>query len=219
MSFHKKFFKLFLIFSLAVSSLPFVSLAQTIGQQMFFFVDPEYDYYSRNQVSAVLVYQTNKLNFYIDTSWWNSLTQSLQAQANAQLFYLASYFENYDYPKLVATFGSEALPGYDGDSRIYILIHPMQSKYLGYTRFEDTLLASASNFSNQHEMVYLNPQILLDQPAQQLGYYLSHEVLHLISFNQKGVFVNSEDDAGWLKRVRIIFPLFWAMIMFIPAVF
>ncbi|MFA4990803.1 MAG: peptidoglycan-binding domain-containing protein [Candidatus Paceibacterota bacterium] len=201
MSFHKKFFKLFLIFSLAVSSLPFVSLAQTIGQQTFFFVDPEYDYYSRNQVSAVLVYQTTKLNFYIDTSWWNSLTQSLQAQANAQLFYLASYFENYDYPKLVATFGSEALPGYDGDNHIYVLIHPMQSKYLGYTRFEDILPASASNFSNQHEMVYLNPQILLNQPAQQLSYYLSHEVLHLISFNQKGIFINAEDER-WLAEAR-----------------
>jgi len=103
--------------------------------------------------------------------------------------------------KLVATFGSEAIPGYDGDSRIYILIHPMQSKYLGYTRFEDVLPASASNFSNQHEMVYLNPQILLDQPAQQLGYYLSHEVLHLISFNQKGVFVNSEDER-WMSEAR-----------------
>jgi len=201
MSFHKKFFKLFLIFSLAVSSLPLVSFAQTIGQQMVFFVDPEYDYYSRNQVSAVLVYQTNKLNFYIDTSWWNNLTQPLQAQANAQLFYLASYFENYDYPKLVATFGSEALSGYDGDNHIYVLIHPMQSKYLGYTRFEDILPASASNFSNQHEMVYLNPQILLDQPAQQLGYYLSHEVLHLISFNQKGIFVNTEDER-WLAEAR-----------------
>ncbi len=201
MSFRKNFLKFFIIFCFIATSIPLLSFAQTIGQQTVFFVGPEYDYYSRNQVSAVLVYQTNKLNFYIDTSWWNSLTQSLQAQANAQLFYLASYFENYDYPKLVATFGSEAIPGYDGDSRIYILIHPMQSTYLGYTRFEDVLPASASNFSNQHEMVYLNPQILLDQPAQQLGYYLSHEVLHLISFNQKGVFVNSEDER-WLSEAR-----------------
>ena len=201
MSFRKNFLKIFVIFCVIATSIPLFSFAQTIGQQTVFFVGQDYDYYSRTQISAVLIYQTSKLNFYIDTSWWNSLSSPLQTQVNAQLFYLASYFENYDYPKLVATFGSEALPGYDGDSRIYILIHPMQSKYLGYTRFEDTLLASASNSSNQHEMVYLNPQILLDQPAQQLGYYLSHEVLHLISFNQKGIFINAEDER-WLAEAR-----------------
>ncbi|HON22067.1 MAG TPA: peptidoglycan-binding domain-containing protein [Candidatus Paceibacterota bacterium] len=201
MSFRKQFFSFFIIFCLTALVIPFFSSAQTLGQQTVFFVGSDYDYYSRNQLSAVLVYQTSKLNFYIDTNWWNALTPQMQAQVKAQLFYLASYFENYDYPKLVTTFGSEALPGHDGDSRIYVLFHPMQSKYLGYARFEDTLRASASNFSNQHEMVYLNPQILLNQPAQQLGYYLSHEVLHLISFNQKGIFINA-DDERWLAEAR-----------------
>jgi len=175
--------------------------AQSIGSQTVFYVESEYDNDSRAQLNAALIYQTSKLNFYVDTHWWNSLTPQLQNQMNAQLFYLASYFENYDYPKIISTFGSEAIPGLDNDSRIYVLIHPMKQNYLGYARFADSLSVLHANNSNQHEMVYLSPEVLLNAPATQLGYYLSHEVLHLISFNQKGIFVNSEDER-WLSEAR-----------------
>ena len=187
----------FLFFSL-FSHLVF---AQDIGSQTIFYVESDYDNDSRTQLNAVLVYQTSKLNIYVDTRWWNSLTPQLQNQINAQIFYLTSYFENYDYQKIVATFGSEAVPGLDNDSRIYILIHPMKQNYLGYARFVDSLPAGVGNDSNQHEMVYLSPEVFLNAPANQLGYYLSHEVLHLISFNQKGIFINSEDER-WLSEAR-----------------
>jgi peptidoglycan hydrolase-like protein with peptidoglycan-binding domain len=179
---------------------PFVS-AQSINSQSVFYVESDYDYYSRNQINAILIYQTNKLNFYIDTNWWQSLSFADQNNINAKIFSLASYFENYDYPKITATFGSEAIPGYDNDNHIYVLIHPLKENFLGYARFVDSLPASANNFSNQHEMVYLNTAIFLETPPQQIGYYLAHEVLHLISFNQKGIFVNSEDER-WLAEAR-----------------
>jgi len=193
---------IFFIFSLLISFWPLISQAQTLGDQSTFFVNPEMDYHSRSHLQANLVYQTNKLKFYIDSTWWSNLTPELITKASAQLFYLASYFENNDYKKLVSIFGSESIPGLDGDDHIYVLIHPMKENYLGYARFEDTLPANMPNVSsNQHEIVYLNPQVIMDVPPQQLGYYLSHEVLHLISFNQKGLAINSEDER-WLSEAR-----------------
>jgi len=193
-------FFLILIFGLIFWA-PLPAGAETLGSQSVFYVGSEYDYYGRNQINALLLYQSSKLNFYVDTNWWQSLTMNLQNNVNAQLFYLASYFENYDYPKIIAVFGSEAIPGIDGDPRIYVLFHPLKQNFLGYARFVDALPASATNFSNQHEMVYLSPEIVLNTPSAQIGYYLAHEVLHLISFNQKGIFVNAEDER-WLAEAR-----------------
>ncbi|MGB9847822.1 MAG: peptidoglycan-binding domain-containing protein [Minisyncoccia bacterium] len=191
---------IFIIAALFVFLSPAV-FAQSINSQSVFYVESDYDYYSRNQLNATLVYQTNKLNFFVDTNWWQSLSFNNQNTISAKFATLATYFEQYDYPRIVATFGSEALPGYDNDYHIYVLIHPLKENYVGYARFVDSLPAASGNFSNQHEMVYLSTSIFWDASINQLGYYLSHEVLHLISFNQKGIFVNS-DDERWLAEAR-----------------
>ncbi len=191
-------FSAILLFGLGFS---FNALAQSIGSQAAFYVDTDYDYYGRTQVNAVLLHQSQKLNFYADSYWWDSLSFNMQNSIRADIYALANRFEFYDYPKIVSVFGSEANPGIDNDSRIYVLIHPLKENVLGYARYLDVLRSAGRNLSNQKEMVYLAASIFLEVPPEKWGYYLAHEVLHLISFNQKGFLVNAEDEY-WLAEAR-----------------
>lgn len=183
-----------LVFSFLFSS--FVS-----AQETNFYIDSYYDLSSRSQISAQLIYSTNKLYFYIDNYWWSQLSFPLRQQFLQQLFYLASYFENRDYSLITSTFGFEIMPGLDQDNHLYVLFHPLKEKFAGYVRLADIFPKNQINSSNEHEMIYLDPGFILNTPSQKISYYLSHEFLHLVSFNFKKEKMGNLEER-WLTEAR-----------------
>lgn len=99
------------------------------------------------------------------------------------------------YPLLTATFGQEARPGVDGDSRFHVLhiLGPPDADELGYFSDEDEYPRALFPGSNEREMVYLNlSQLEVGTPLYDGT--LVHEVQHLIQWN-----LDANEDA-WLNE-------------------
>jgi len=199
--FSRKHFIKIIIFSFCLLLLAPLVKADYTGQQNSFFVEPSYDLSNRSQLNATLILTTSKLYFYVDASWWASLTYADRDTANRNLYYLFHRFEDEDYSVLVKTFGSEAKPGIDNDEHITVLIHSMTANISGYVRSVDLYEQAKKSNSNQREMVYLNSEKILTASASQIGYYLAHEFMHLITLNQKDAAGAATDDV-WLNEAR-----------------
>ncbi len=171
---------LFLVITLL--SLPFISSADSIGQQADFFVAQEYDAMNRDEVTANLRIMSEKLYFYIDNNWWDALSIIRQNEYKTSLNQLSQEFETTIYPILTSLFGFEWKPGIDMDERITVLIHPMTNNAAGYVRTNDEYPTIQAPSSNEREMIYLNAHHI-DSPL--FKSYLAHEFQHLITFNQK----------------------------------
>lgn len=199
--FSRKYFSRIIIFSFCLLLLAPFAKADYTGQQNSFFVDPDYDLTSRNKLNATLLLATSRLYFYVDSQWWSGISYSDRDIVNRNLYYLYHRFEDEDYSVLTKTFGSEANPGIDNDEHITVLIHSMPENISGYARSVDLVERTKDNNSNQREMVYLSGDRIVDASASRIGYYLAHEFMHLITFNQKGEAANSDDDV-WLNESR-----------------
>jgi len=179
-------------------SLPILVNADEWGQKVNFFIDPSFDSFQREELSATLQARTLKLYFYIDDSWWNSLNGSQQDEIRKGLNSLTIEFESKIYPILTSTFGSEAKPGIDKDERITILIHPMIDDAGGYFNNADGYPKAQFPTSNQREMVYLNAKYINTSQTPSL---LAHEFMHLITLNQKEKKYNVSEEI-WLNEAR-----------------
>jgi len=175
--------------------------ADYAGQQASFFIEPANDLTNRNQLNATLLSITPRLYFYVDIQWWTGLSYSDRDIVNRNLYYLSHRFEDEDYSVLTKTFGFEAKPGIDNDEHITVLIHSTAENISGYIRSVDLVEKTKDNTSNQREMVYLSGDAIVDAPASRVGYSLAHEFMHLITFSQKGVTANNDDDI-WLNEGR-----------------
>ncbi|MBI3914754.1 MAG: immune inhibitor A [Chloroflexi bacterium] len=105
----------------------------------------------------------------------------------------ADFFEKNIYPTNHKYFGSERIPGPDGDTRIHIFNGKLDSNTGGYYSSTDTYPTSIAQFSNQRHIIYIN------SPSVALGssqYYatLAHEFQHLIHNSQAG------QKAGWIDE-------------------
>jgi len=193
--FKKIFFIVFAIFILAPAS---SALAANQSETLNFYIDKDFDSSARTQVSASLVKSTLKLNFYIEKNWWDSQTPDKKSEVSASLDNLSKEFENKIYPTLTSVFGSEWKPGVDGDEKITVLFHSMKEDSAGYFRTIDEYVKLQLPDSNEREMVYLSLSFI-DNP--QLKVFLSHEFVHLITFNQKEKKFNVEEEV-WLNEAR-----------------
>ena len=189
--------KLILIIALFLV-IPSLVGADYYGQTRTFLIEPSYDLTQRNNVTAVLEKITPQLYFYLDGNWWGSLNFEEQLERRKNLDSLAEEFETKIYPTLTATFGEEAKPGIDGDSHLTILIHPMIDEAGGYFRGADGYPAAQVPGSNEREMLYLNSRYLGTPFVKS---FLSHELVHLITFNQKEKKYGIEEDV-WLNEGR-----------------
>jgi peptidoglycan hydrolase-like protein with peptidoglycan-binding domain len=174
------------------------ALSATLGQEINFFVDQNYDLSQREKIEAVLQKIGNNTYFYADKQWLNSLTPENKSKFQDSLTTLDSEFYNKIYPTLTATFGWERRPGIDNDSRITILIHPIQKDAGGYFSTKDEYSRLEASNSNEREMVYLNSEYISAPLAK---VFLAHEFTHLISFNQKVKIRGIEEDI-WLEEAR-----------------
>lgn len=193
-----KNFKIVLIITVIFLSLPVLVLADEWGQKKSFFIDPSYDLSGREGLTATLQARSVKLYFYIDDSWWNSLSAVQQDEARKGINLLATEFENKIYPILTSTFGFEDKPGIDRDERITVLIHPIIEMAGGYFRNIDGYSRFQAPTSNEREMVYLNSEYISSSRAPSL---LAHEFMHLITLNQKEKNYGVEEDV-WLNEAR-----------------
>jgi len=168
-----------------------------LGQNVNFSIESSYDLTYRSNLAATLIKISPQLYFYIDDSWWNSLSEDSKTQNRQVLDSLAEEFETKIYPNLTQIFGMEWNPGIDKDSRITILIHPMQSQAGGYFNSGNEYSKIQFPQSNEREMLYLNSGFL-DSPL--IKGFLAHEFVHLITFNQKDRKGISEEV--WLNEAR-----------------
>lgn len=189
--------KIFLL-AIILLVLPPVVLADYEGQQVNFYIDSSYDLAKREQLTATLQRITNKLYFYIDNTWWNSLTNQERDRVHQSLLKLGVEFEKKIYPVLTSTFGLEWKPGIDKDERITVLIHPMIKGAGGYFNSGDEYSKTQNPKSNEREMVYLNSNYLNNV---QVKGFLAHEFMHLITFNQKKKNQGVEEEI-WLNEAR-----------------
>lgn len=169
--------------------------ADTIGQDRKFFIESSYDSQERSDLTAVLVSVTPQLYIYADKAWWNSINQD---DARKKLAELSNEFSAKIYPAMTSVFGTEWNPGIDNDPRITFLIHPMREDAGGYFRSNDEYPKIQTSVSNEREMLYLNSLFVTTPLAKS---FLSHEFMHLITFNQKDHLRGDSEDT-WLEEAR-----------------
>ena len=172
--------------------------AATLGEIKSFYIDSSYDASGRKEVSATLERISNQLYFYLDDSWWKSISSEEQNKVRGSLFYLANEFESKIYPILTYNFGLEWKPGIDGDEHITVLIHPMKKNRAGYFNSGDENSRLLVPTSNEREMIYLDSDYIADSVNKS---FLAHEFLHLITFNQKERIMGVEEET-WLNEAR-----------------
>src|SRR3990167_3495349 len=172
--------------------------AAELGEQVKFFVDNSYDAYKRSELMATLRLKSDQAYFYVDDNYWNQMTPSNREIFQAQIGTLANEFDLVIYPKERTFFGSEWNPGLDNDKRITILVLPLIDSAGGYFNRNDEYSRTVFSNSNQREMIYLNAFYAKKPDAKS---FLAHEFQHLITFYQKTVLYNLEEDI-WLNEAR-----------------
>ena len=191
--------KLKIIFAgLILLTLPLITRADYFGQKVNFFVEPSYDLNKREQLLATLQKVTPQLYFYVDDNWWSSLDYPKKQDIEKILDSLASEFQSKIYPTLTSNFGFEWKPGIDGDERITILLHPMIEEAGGYFQNGNEYSRLQVPKSNGREMFYLNTNYITNPLAKS---FLAHELLHLITFNQKEI-IQGVGEEVWLNEAR-----------------
>lgn len=174
------------------------TFAASIGERVTFKVDSNYDIANRERITANLRLISNYAYFYVEDNYWDSLKNTKKDLFLSAIEELATEFDTVIYPTERSVFGSEWNPGVDNDKRITILITPLVDNAGGYFNTFDGYPVLQAPRSNEREMVYLNTTVIQDPNAKA---FLAHEFQHLITFYQKTVLYNLEDDV-WLNEAR-----------------
>lgn len=168
------------------------------GSYVDFNVDKNFDVTGRESVAAVLVKTSPNIYFYVEKHWWDQQVTAKQNEILSNLDKLSAEFDNKIYPVLTSVFGSEWKPGVDGDNRITILFHSIKEGAGGYFRSVDEYIKLQAPESNEKEMIYI---ALWAIDSQQLKVFVAHELVHLITFNQKDRIAGLQEEV-WLNEAR-----------------
>lgn len=178
--------------------LPILASADYLGQQTNFFIESSYDSSGRTKITATLKKITDKLYFYTDDQWWDSLRKEKEQEIRLAFVSLSQEFNQNIYSELTSFYGLEWTPGIDDDSRITVLIHPMPQGIGGYFNSGDEYLLAQNSTSNEREMVYLSTKQVKTAYGKAL---FAHEFMHLVIFNQKEKEQGIEEEV-WLNEAR-----------------
>lgn len=173
-------------------------LADELNQNTSFYVEDNYDYSNRSQVSATLRKVSSHAYWYIEDEYWFQTSQFEKSLFSQELDKLAEEFDSKIYPQEISFWGSEPNPGIDNDSRITILVTRLISQAGGYYDTSNQYLRSRVSESNEREIIFINSTSILNGRAKT---YLAHEFQHLIDFHQKEKLRNIVDDV-WLNELR-----------------
>lgn len=164
-----------------------------------FNVDQSYDYLSRTKVPAFLYQIGDNAYFYVEDSYYKTLDAEEIKKFSEALKNLSKEFDEVIYPKVTELFGSEWKLGIDGDRKITILLTQIKGESGGYFNSGDEYLKIQNPLSNEKEMIYLNVSYLEDEKL--IKGFLAHELVHLITFNQKNKNYNVSEEI-WLNELR-----------------
>lgn len=105
--------------------------------------------------------------------------------SNADIEALAKAFDERVYPNVRSLWGSEAIPGIDGDERVYgLFAHNLGAGTAAYFVSEHTYPVEAVSTSNEHEMFFFNLDAIGGNPDLRLiESVLAHEFQHMIRNN------------------------------------
>ena len=173
-------------------------LSDSLGQQVKFFVDPNYEVSKRSQVTATLREIGDFVYFYVEDNYWGKILPEKRKEVKNALKNLAEEFDKNIYHKEREVFGSEWTPGIDNDKRITVLVLELKEEAGGYWNGNDEYPRNLIPTSNQREMVYLNAKYITSPIAKA---YLAHEFQHVITFYQKTKLWNTEEEV-WLNEAR-----------------
>ncbi len=123
------------------------------------------------RITAVLRYASDQVYF------WTEEGLNLD---NEEINRVMLKFETDIYPTNQEFFGKEWIPGVDNDPHLYILYAGnMGGQLAGYTASTDGVVPQAHEFSNAHEMFYVNADVQWLSDPYTLS-VMAHELQHLI---------------------------------------
>lgn len=172
--------------------------ADTLGQTQSFFVDSSYDVVGASSVPATVRAAGQHGYFYVDDRYWNALTPDQQQRYVQLVSQLSAEFDGVIYPRLTAFWGNENTPGIDHDAHVVVLLEQLNDGSGGYFQTVNNYNQQRAPDSNAREMVYIDAESVGTGLAK---YFLTHELQHLISFNQKEIRLNVREDV-WLNEGR-----------------
>jgi len=191
--------KILLIIIVLASLSPVIVCAEDVlGDSVVFNVQSSYDTLKREQIEAALEKISTTAYWYIDNNWLDGLDEVQYQEITDSLNLLSDEFDNRIYSILTQILGHEWKPGIDNDSKITILIHPMNEQSGGYFNSADEFSKSQIPESNEREMIYFNAVHFNHSLAKN---FLAHEFQHLISYNQKEKIHGVNEDV-WLNEAR-----------------
>ncbi len=137
-----------------------------------------------SQITATLMYETPHSYFWVEEG-----TSVNEADMKA----LMDTFEEKIYPTDREFFGSEWIPGVDGDPHIYVIYATsIGHNIAGYFNSSDSFNPLVKEFSNGHETYVLGTsQALSDEYTYGV---LAHEFVHMIQFP------TDRNDVSWISE-------------------
>ncbi len=178
--------------------LPVFAAAKELGEINSFFVDKDYSLEEREKVFAILEKRTEKAYFFVEKDWMENLSEEKRGELNKKLEEYAREFDETIYPVVTGFYGEEWRPGVDSDERITILCYETKKGVAGYFSERNEFESVQNPKSNEKEMFYLNVDYIFFDIFKD---YLTHEFVHLITFNQKNR-LRGISEKVWLNEAR-----------------
>jgi hypothetical protein len=188
-----RFFVTFFVVSSLLGA-PLFSVAQSASET--FFVNSEYDLSGRTQVAATLRHVSLRAYFYVEDSFYSTLTPTERNALNTRLLFLGNEFDNTMYGRLRQAYGAEQVPGIDGDARVTILLTQLNGTAGGYIDIGNELPRSQNSRSNEREMMYISTAGAFTNDARD---WIAHEFVHLITYYQKDILRGATEEV-WLSE-------------------
>lgn len=141
-----------------------------LGDQLDFY-KLNVDTNTTDRITAVLRYASDQVYF------WAEEGLDLDSE---EINRVMLEFETEIYPTNQEFFGKEWIPGVDNDPHLYILYAGNMGRQLaGYTASTDGVVPQAHEYSNAHEMFYVNADVQWLSDPYTLS-VMAHELQHLI---------------------------------------
>lgn len=145
-------------------------VAYSVGDTLDFY-KLNVDTNTTSRITAILRYASDQIYF------WAEQGVNLDM---GELNTLMLTFENKIYPTNQEFFGKEWIPGVDNDPHLYILYaSDLGGQLAGYTASSDGVVSQAHEYSNVHEMFYVNSDVQWLSDPYTLS-VMAHEFQHLI---------------------------------------
>ncbi len=169
------------------------------GVSQSFTISKDYSFNGQTKVNATLRVIGEKGQYFAEDDYWHAKTFSEQQDILQQISKLADEFDKNIYPKETNFWGSEPNPGIDNDPKTVILLANLIDTAGGYYDTANQFSKTRVPESNERDMIYLNIRTIKNE--NRIFSFLSHEFQHLISFNQKYLLRQANDDI-WLNELR-----------------